>query len=162
MFENLFKDLRTTLRNGCLISGMDCSDIKFNIDEDDIRSHKSGVYLVFRNKKLIYIGYTGYFNENKPKNNRPCCSKHTIAEYLDNTCQIQVLYNLPKVVAHTLEAYLIKYSGKQLTKQGQSWLGDEYLLNKRYEKKWEKLIDKFIIQNGNHPFSFTWRQTDNN
>jgi hypothetical protein len=36
------------------------------------------------------------------------------------------------------------------------------LLNKRYEKKWEKLIDKFIIKNGNHPFSFTWRQTNNN
>lgn len=141
---------------------MDCSDIKFNIDEDDIRSHKSGVYLVFKNKELIYIGYTGYFNENKPKSNRPCSSKHSIAKYLDNTCEIQILYNLPKIVAHTLEAYLIKHSGKHLTKRGQDWLGEGYLLNKRYEKKWEKLIDKFIIKNGNHPFSFTWRQANNN
>ena len=63
MFENLFIDLRAMMRNGCWISGMDCSDVKFNIDEDDIRSHKSGVYLVFKNKELIYIGYTGYFND---------------------------------------------------------------------------------------------------
>lgn len=119
MFENLFIDLRAMMRNGCWISGMDCSDVKFNIDEDDIRSHKSGVYLVFKNKKLIYIGYTGYFNENKPKSNRPCSSKHAIAKYLDNTCEIRVLYNLPKIVAHVLEAYLIKHSGKHLTKRGQ-------------------------------------------
>jgi hypothetical protein len=31
------------------------------------------------------------------------------------------------------------------------------LLNKRFEKMYEKLIEKYIVYNGNNPFSFAWR-----
>ena len=145
MFDCLFKDLYTVRKNGCRILGMDCSDIRIE-DKEDNRSHKSAVYLVWNKKDgLFYIGFTKNFNDSKVLTNRPFDPKHSIAKYLDKNTTIYVLYNLYEVLAHVLEAYFIKYSNKPLTKVGQSWLEKGHLLNKRYEKKWESLIDKYII-----------------
>ena len=144
------------MKNGCRILGMDCSDIRKK-DEEDNRSHKSAVYLVFKKQEWFYVGFTKTFNDFKPTQNRPCSSKHAIAKHLDTDTTICVFYNLTEISAHVLEAYFIKYSNKPLTKIKQTQLEKNCLLNKRREKKWENLIEEYIIHNGNNPFSFTWR-----
>ena len=158
MVESLFKDLYYVNKwNGCQILGMDCSDIGKE-DTEDNRSHKSAVYLAFDDTSdMFYIGFTECFNPHWVQNSRPCSKIHQMAKHLNKDSKVWVLYNLSEERAHVLEAYLIKYSGKPLTKQGSTQLIKGHLLNKRHEKKWERLIEKYIIQHGNHPFSFTWR-----
>lgn len=147
------------MKNGCRILGMDCNDIEWK-DIENKRSRISAVYLAFNKMEWFYVGFTGKFNPEKPTSNRPCDSKHSIHKYLNANSTIYVFYNLPELIARVLEAYFIKYSNKPLTKMKQSWLDEGCLLNKRCEKKYEMLINNYIIHNGNNPFSFIWRQTN--
>lgn len=156
MIDCLFKDLYAVMKNGCRILGMDCSDIRIK-DREGNRSHKSAVYIAFKKHEWFYVGFTKVFNDSKPTQNRPCNTKHSIASHLNKDATIYVFYNLTETLAHVLEAYFIKYSNKPLTKVGNNWLETGYLLNKRREKKWERLIEEYIIHNGNNPFSFAWR-----
>lgn len=136
MVESLFKDLYYVNKfNGCQILGMDCSDIGKE-DTEDNRSHKSAVYLAFDDTdEVFYAGFTKDFNPQKVQHSRPCSKNHPIAKHLNKDCKIGVFYNLSEERAHVLEAYLIKYSEKPLTKQGSTQLIKGHLLNKRYEKK---------------------------
>lgn len=54
--------------------------------------------------------------------------------------------------AHILEASLILNANRSLSKPGTKEWNRESLINKKREKKWERLITEYlIIGNGNNP-----------
>lgn len=156
MVDCLFKDLRFTLSCGCQVLGMDCSDIKVDVDVEDKR--EAAVYFAYNpsidNNSPFYYGSTKYFNSNKPKQSRPCSSQHQMHKYLNKDSKIYVMYGLTLLQAKVLESFFIRNANKPLSKKGSDVLEKGHLLNKRFEKMYERLIEKYIIYNGNNPFSF--------
>lgn len=154
-FDYLFKDLHVQHKSGCRVLGMDCKDIKIDTDLKDNR--KSAVYLAFNpniDRDYFYAGSTNQFDENNPTKSRPFRKDHQMFEYLDKNSTLYIIYGLPLEAARVLESHFIKNSGKILSKKSGSLLNPGCLLNKRYEKKCEKLIEKYIIYNGDNPYSF--------
>lgn len=143
------------MRCGCRVLGMNCNDIEV-LDTEDNRC--SAVYFAYNphidKNNPFYYGFTKHFNSNKPKQSRPCSSQHQMHKYLDKNSTIYIIYGLTVIQAKILEAFFIKYANKPLSKKGSDVLEKGHLLNKRFEKMYEKLIEKYIVYNGNNPFSF--------
>lgn len=162
-FDYLFKDLCVQHKSGCQVLGMDCIDVKIDVDLKDNR--KSAVYLAINpniDYNYFYVGSTNWFDENNATKSRPFRKDHQMFKYLDKNSTLYIIYGLSLEAARVLESYFIKYSNKSLSKKGGDLLNPGCLLNKRYEKRYEKLIEKYIIHNGDNPYSFAWRETYDN
>jgi len=100
-----------------------------------------------------YYDITYYSKSKWINKSRPFCHKNDLLTKVINhnwTCRIIAL-GMTSVEAHILEAFLIINSNRKLTKIGAKEWNRNFLINKRREKKWEKLMTEYLnLGNGNN------------
>jgi len=97
---------------------------------------------------IIHYGKSKWLNKSRPFNHKNDLLINTVNS--DWTCRIVGL-GLTSKEAHILEAYLITNSSKTLSKFNTKEWNRESLINKKREKKWERLITEYLkLNNGNN------------
>lgn len=78
-------------------------------------------------------------------NNRPFTHrKDLLASLINDEVQCYCILGLSEKEAHSLEALFIQQCNKSLTKRGSKTLYANCIANKRYERKWERLANKYL------------------
>lgn len=93
----------------------------------------------------LYFGFSKSFNWSNIFNNRPFLHYNDLlSEIINNEIKCYCILGLSELEAHCLEALWIKQSDKKLSKPGEMILRENCLINKRRERKYEDLIDKYL------------------
>jgi hypothetical protein len=107
---------------------------------------------------LTHYTKSKWLNQSRPFTHKKDLLNNTISS--DWTCRI-IGYGMTSEEAHVLEAYIILNSKLPLSKIGTKKWDRKSLINKRREKKWEKLMTEYLnLGNGNNSWIIAKRQTN--
>ena len=97
---------------------------------------------------LIKYGKSKWLNNSRPFKHK----NDLLSKCIGNGWTIRIVgMGMTSKEAHILEAYFIKTSNRNLSKIGSKEWNRESLINKRREKKWERLVTEYLnLGNGNN------------
>lgn len=95
--------------------------------------------------ECFYFGFASKFDPEHLFNNRPFTHrKDLLASLINDEVRCYCILGLSEKEAHSLEALFIQQCNKSLTKRGSKILYASCIANKRYERKWERLANKYL------------------
>lgn len=103
------------------------------------------------NGRIQYIGMGRYYEDNwtncRPLNHNNDMLTNTITT--EWTCEI-LFYGASSLEAHIVEAHIITLSNRNRSHRGQYVWDGESLINKKREKKYERMIEEYLNLDGNN------------
>ena len=116
------------------------------------------------NKEIYYIGKGVYIN-GKLESCRAFLHRNDLLASTINTKEwyCEILFDgLTENQAYAAESYLISICEKERARRGQKIWSNTSLINKKREWKHERMIEKYLILNGNNDWKIIRREINGN